>query len=293
MTMNAHGLDALTPNSPLYRWVGPAAQASLPGLGIALLMLAIAAAYGIVLYRSHETVRRAQPLRFFSGIALVIFILSGPVERLALERMYSAYIFQQVVLVMVAAPLILWGLPAWMVRGALTNRFVAPVWRVLVNPICAMLLFSSIFAMIHYPSVCDQICHARPFYYSIRLMLIALGIFLWWPVLSPLEEFPRLSYPMQILYLFLLMIPMTAISAPITMSRSVLYVFYEMGPHPLGLTPMEDQMIGGLIMWVAQGLYVICVATGIFLRWSAESSGEDEQPAAPHDSAALYQAGKP
>jgi putative membrane protein len=292
MTMNPNGINALTPNSPLYRWVGPAAQAWLPGLGIALLLLAIAAAYGIALYRSREPVHRAQALRFFSGIALAIFILSGPVERLALERMYSAYIFQQVVLVMVAAPLILSGLPAWMLRGALTNRFVAPVWRALVNPVCAMLLFGGIFAMIHYPSLCDQICHARPFYYSIRLLLIALGILLWWPVLSPLGEFPRLSYPMQILYLFLLMIPMTAIAAPITMARSVLYVFYETGPHPFGFTPIQDQVMGGLIMWVGQGLYVIGAATWIFMLWAAQESGEDQATPAPPQRTALYQAEK-
>jgi putative membrane protein len=292
MKMNGNGLDALTPNSPLYRWVGPAAQAWLPGLGIALLLLAIAAAYGAALYRSREPFRRPQALRFFSGIALAIFILSGPVERLSLERMYSAYIFQQVVLVMIAAPLILSGLPGWMVRRALTNRVVAPVWRALVNPICAMLLFGGIFAMIHYPSLCDQICHARPFYYSIRLLLIALGLLLWWPVLSPLEEFPRLSYPMQILYLFLLMIPMTAIAAPITMSRSVLYVFYEMGPHPFGLTPIQDQVMGGLIMWVGQGLYVIGAATWIFMLWSARESGEEHEPSPAHERSTVYQAGK-
>jgi putative membrane protein len=292
MTMNAHGLDALTPNSPLYRWVGPAAQAWLPGLGIAVLMVAIATVYGVALHRSREPVHRAQALRFFSGIALVIFILSGPVERLALERMYSAYIFQQVMLVMVAAPLILSGLPGWMLRRALANRFVAPVWRMLVNPVVAMLMFAAIFAMIHYPSLCDQICHARPFYYSIRLLLIALGILLWWPVLSPLQEFPRLSYPMQILYLFLLMIPMTAIAAPITMSQSVLYVFYETGPHPFGLTPIQDQVMGGLIMWVGQGLYVIGAATWIFRLWAAQESGEDDATAASPGRATLYQAEK-
>jgi putative membrane protein len=292
MTMNSNGSDALTPNSPIYRWVGPAAQAWLPGLGIALLLAAIAAAYAMALYRSREPVHRPQALRFFAGIGLAIFILSGPVERLALERMYSAYILQQVVLVMIVAPLILSGLPGWMVRRALTNRFIAPGWRLLVNPVCAMLLFGGIFAMIHYPSLCDEICHARPFYYSIRLLLIGLGILLWWPVLSPLEEFPRLSYPMQILYLFLLMIPMTAIAAPITMSRSVLYVFYEMGPHPFGFTPIQDQVMGGLIMWVGQGLYVIGAATWIFMLWSARESGEDHEPSAAHERSTVYQAGK-
>jgi putative membrane protein len=289
--MNGHAMNGLTPDSPLYRWVGPAAQAWLPGFGIDLAILAIAAVYTLALFRSREPIQRARTIRFFAGIALAIFILSGPVERLALERMYSAYILQQIVLVMMAAPLLLSGLPAWMLRSALSNRLVAPIWRALVNPITAMLLFGGVFAMIHYPSLCDHICHARPFYYSIRLLLIVLGVLLWWPILSPLEEFPRLSYPMQILYLFLLMIPMTAIAAPITMATSVLYVFYEMGPHPFGLTPRQDQVLGGLLMWVGQGLYVIGAATWIFMLWSSEESLEDREPAPPRG-AAIYQAEK-
>jgi putative membrane protein len=291
--MNAHGLQVLAPNSPLYQWCGTAAQAWLPGLGIDLLMVAIAAAYGMTLYRSREPIPRAQALRFFSGIALVIVVLSGPIERLALERMYSAYIIQEVVLLMVAAPLILWGLSAAMLRPGLSSRFVAPVWRVLAKPVCAMLVFTGVFAMIHYPPLCDQFCHARPFYYGIQLTLIVVGMLLWWPILSPLEEFPRLSYPMQILYLFLLMVPITAVAAPIVLSRSVLYVFYAQGPHPMGLTPIADQVIGGLIMWVGEGLYVIGVATGIFMLWFAQEAGQDEHPAAAEDRTASYQVGKP
>ncbi len=72
-----------------------------------------------------------------------------------------------------------------------------------------------------------------------------VGTVLWWPLLSPLPEYPRLSYPMQIMYLFLLMIPMTAVGAPITMAKSVIYVFYMIGPHPFGLTPIADQVLGG------------------------------------------------
>src|SRR5258708_368108 len=84
-----------------------------------------------------------------------------------------------------------------------------------------------------------------------------LVLLLWWPMLSPLPEYPRLSYPMQILYLFLLMIPMTAVAAPITMAETVLYMYYGMGVHPFGLTPLADQVLGGLIMWIGQGVYIM------------------------------------
>ena len=48
--------------------------------------------------------------------------------------------------------------------------------------------------------------------------LMVTGTIMWWPLLSPLPEMPRLAYPAQTLYLFLLLIPMAAVSAPITLA---------------------------------------------------------------------------
>jgi putative membrane protein len=142
------------------------------------------------------------------------------------------------------------------------------------------------FALLHYPALCDKVCHARSFYGGIRVALVSVGLLLWWPMLSPLPEYPRMSYPMQILYLFLLMIPMTAVAAPITMAETVLYMYYAMGMHPFGLTPIADQVLGGLIMWIGQGVYVMFVFSGIFFRWAQREDTEipaiNRQPARVH-----------
>jgi putative membrane protein len=178
-------------------------------------------------------------------------------------------------LVFVVPPLLLFGLPGWMLRPLMLNRFVEPVARVLTRPLYAFLLFAAVFTLIHYPTVCDRVCHVHPFYGNLHAVLLFVGALLWWPLLSPLPEYPRMSYPMQIMYLFLLMIPMTAVAAPITLANSILYVFYEGGTHPLGLTPMADQVLGGLIMWVGQGVYIMFVFTAIFYRWSRRDDQEE------------------
>ena len=80
--------------------------------------------------------------------------------------------------------------------------------------------------------------------------------------------------PMQILYLFLLMIPMTAVAAPITMAETVLYTFYGVGRASVGLTAQADQVLGGLIMWIRTGVYIMLVFGGIYFRWAQrEDSG--------------------
>jgi putative membrane protein len=215
-----------------------------------------------------------QLLAFSAGLLVLLAAMTGPIDELSRQRSFSVYIFQQMLLVFAAPPLFLAGLPDWMLRPLMLNRVVEPAARVLTKPLVAFLIFAAVFTIIHYPTVCDRICHVHPFYGDIHAVLLFTGTLLWWPLMSPLPEYPRMSYPMQILYLFLLMIPMTAVAAPITMATSVLYMFYAVGPHPLGLTPLSDQVVGGIIMWVGQAIYIMFVFSVIFARWARTDDQE-------------------
>jgi putative membrane protein len=212
---------------------------------------------------------------FIGALLTIIIAITGPLDELTRQRSFAVYIFQQMLLVFVVPPLLLFGLPGWMLRPLMLNRFVEPVARVITRPLFAFLLFAAVFTLIHYPIVCDRVCHVNPFYGNLHALLLLVGTLLWWPLLSPLPEYPRMTYPMQIMYLFLLMIPMTAVAAPVTLASSVLYVFYVGGMHPLGLTPMADQVLGGLIMWIGQGVYIMFVFTAIFYRWSRWDDQEE------------------
>ena len=215
-----------------------------------------------------------QIVLYVAGILALVAVLTGPFNQLTQERSFFIYIFQQMVLIFIAPPLLLNGTPGWMLRPLLLNRYVEPVARRITRPLFAFLLFAAVFTLVHFPAVCDQICHAHPIYGDVHTLLLITGLLLWFPLTSPLPEYPRMSYPMQILYLFLLMIPMTAVAAPITMAQSVLYTYYFEDPHPFGFTPMADQVLGGLIMWVGQGVYLMFVFTAIFFRWAARDDSE-------------------
>jgi putative membrane protein len=240
-----------------------------------IALLIMAAAYAGISLRMPKRPTAREGVAFVAALLAIAVAITGPLDQLTQERSFSIYIFQQMLLVFVVPPLLLFGLPGWMVRPLMTNRYVEPVARVLTRPLVAFLLFAAVFTLIHYPLVCDRVCHAHPYYGDLHVLLLFTGTLLWWPLLSPLPEYPRMSYPMQILYLFLLMIPMTAVAAPITMAQSVLYTFYVGGTHPLGLTPMADQVLGGLIMWVGQGVYIMFVFTAIFYRWSRWDDQEE------------------
>jgi hypothetical protein len=63
------------------------------------------------------------------------------------------------------------------------------------------------------------------------------------------------------------------------------YPWYLEGAHPFGLRAMEDQILGGLLMWIGQGTYLMCVFTAIFYQWSRREDDSDtpyvEEPARP------------
>src|SRR5690349_16272369 len=247
-----------------------------PSTLIALLVLAAVYAGATLKLRRRPSAREGAA--FVAALLTILIAITGPLDELVRERSFAVYIFQQMLLVFVVPPLLLFGLPGWMLRPLMMNRFVEPVARVITRPLFAFLLFAAVFTLIHYPVVCDRVCHVRPFYGNLHALLLFVGTLLWWPLLSPLPEYPRMTYPMQIMYLFLLMIPMTAVAAPVTLANSVLYMFYMGGTHPLGLTPMADQVLGGIIMWVGQGVYIMFAFSAIFYRWAQLGDDQEDPP---------------
>jgi putative membrane protein len=243
-----------------------------PAILIAVGALALLYAGGSVALKRCPDAK--QIVAYTAALLLILAAITGPVDELTKDRSFFVYIFQQMLLVFVVPPLLLAGLPDWLLRPIMLHRFVEPVARLLTRPLFAFLFFSSVFTLIHYPALCDRVCHVHPFYGDIHTLLLFTGMLLWWPLLSPLPEYPRMAYPLQVMYLFLLMIPMTAVAAPITMANSVLYMFYMGGLHPFGLSPIVDQVLGGIIMWVGQGAYIMFVFTAIFVRWARVDNEE-------------------
>ncbi len=239
---------------------------------------ALAALYFWAAHRLGRRPRRRQVAAFVCALLVMFLALTGPLDELEDARLFTAHMLQHLLLTLVVPPLLLAGLPDWMLRPVMLSRPVRPLAAFFTKPLVAFLSFALIFTLAHHPLFYDLMCRNEAVHITFHLLFLTTGVMLWWPLLSPMAEFPRLSYPMQILYLFLLMIPMTAVGAPITMDRNVVYPWYAEGPHPWGISPIEDQVLGGLLMWVGQGLYMICVFTAVFRKW-AQHEDRDNPPA--------------
>jgi putative membrane protein len=239
-------------------------------------VLAMAALYLGAVRLSGRKVTTLQATAFAGALIVILLSLCGPIDELEDDRLFLAHMAQHLLLCLVMPPLFLLGLTDWMVRPLLMNRWVRPLARILCNPLVAFFTYNAVLVAIHSPGLFDLMCRNDAVHITIHLVLMASGVLLWWPLLSPLPELPRLNYPAQMLYLFVLLIPMAAVAAPITFASGVIYPWYlEGGPHPFGFTPLADQVAGGLLMWVGMGFYVICVATLIFRQWAQRDDCDD------------------
>jgi putative membrane protein len=236
-----------------------------PSVIVGVIVLALL--YTFAAWRVGGPLRTRQILAFCWAL-IVILIAHGPIDELADERLFFVHMFQHFLQTLVIPPLLLLGTPDWMLRPWVMRRLVRPFARLFTRPVITFALFGGLLVIVHEPLVFDRMCRDETFHIAIHLLFMVTGTLLWWPLLSPMPELPRLSYPAQVIYLFLLLIPMSAIAAPVTLSTTVIYPWYAQAPHPWGLSPLSDQVLGGLVMWVGESLYLMCVFSAIFFRWA-------------------------
>jgi putative membrane protein len=223
---------------------------------------------------THHAPRTTQRASFYAGLAVIFLALNGWLHDLSDYYLFSAHMVQHLLLTLVAPPLLIAGTPGWMLRPALRRPVVGSLARWLTKPAHCFAIFNVVLAGWHLPPVYNLAMAHHPVHIVQHLMFIAAAVLMWWPVMSPLPELPRLSYPAQMLYCFALSIPMSLVSVYIAYADALLYTAYAAAPRMWGITPMQDQLIGGLVMWIPGGLFFFGVMSVVYWQWQAHDGDE-------------------
>ncbi len=212
-----------------------------------------------------------QVVSFGAGLLVLLFSLNGPMHDLSDYYLFSAHMVQHLLLTLLLPPLLIAGTPGWLLRPLLQRRAVGGVARLLTRPVVAALLYSVTIALWHLTPFYELMMRNHDVHIATHLMFIVAATIFWWPVMSPAPELPRLGSGMGMLYLFLVGIPMQIVAAMITLADEVLYPWYAVAPRTWGLTPLEDQQLGGLLMWVPGNLWMFLAIGVLFMLWARES----------------------
>jgi len=249
-------------------------------------VIGIAALGALYLWRASKapgagTPSGAQKLSFFSGLFVMFISLNGPLHDLSDSFLFAAHMVQHLILTLLIPPLLIGGTPGWMLRPLIRPMSVRAVAKFVTRPAICYLIFNLVIIGWHLPVFYNAAMANHNIHIGEHLMFMASAVLLWWPFMSPMPELPRLSYPAQLLYCFLTTLPMSVVAIYITMADHVLYPAYASAPRIWHLTPMMDQRIGGLIMWVPGSIVFYVLMSVVFFKWVAR--GEDSLAAAQVD----------
>jgi putative membrane protein len=218
-----------------------------------------------------------QALAFAGGMLALLAALVSPIDGLGEDYLFSAHMVQHVLLGDIAPLLILLGLSRAIMRPA-TRRLTGLERRLgpLANPATGIVIWLALMYLWHVPALYDAAAENAGIHLLEHGSFFAAGVALWWPLIQPVPMRRRLTGLQPLGYIGAAKAGLAALGIYLAWSSSALYPYYEQTPRIWGLTPVEDQNVGGVIMMVEQSFTLVLVLVFLFVRMLAQSE-EDER----------------
>ncbi|TMK43889.1 MAG: cytochrome c oxidase assembly protein [Actinobacteria bacterium] len=194
---------------------------------------------------------RGQKLCFAGGLLFIALAEGWPLSDIANNYLYSAHMVQHLLFTLAAPPLFLLGTPHWLARTLVRRPGIWPLMKRLTRPVPATIIFNAVLVTTHWPALLDVALHHQVVHIATHIALFGAATIMWWPVVSPLPELPRLSYPAQMVYLFVQTIIPTVPASFLTFASSPLYHFYTTVPRAFGISALDDTRISDVLEWQA------------------------------------------
>jgi putative membrane protein len=140
-----------------------------------------------------------------------------------------------------------------------------------------------VIAISHWPALVDLALRYELVHLAVHIVLVGTALAMWWPVVAPLPEFPRLSDPGKMIYLFGQSILPTVPASFLTFADGPIYEFYANAPRLWGVSVVGDQQVAGLIMKIGGGLLLWSVIAVLFFKWSAKEEKQSSEELAWED----------
>jgi cytochrome c oxidase assembly factor CtaG len=175
--------------------------------------------------------------------------------------LFSVHMVQHLLLVVVAAPLLVLGEPLTATLWALPPQArrtvgrwgrahaVRALWRLLRHPLTAWVLHVAALWVWHAPRLYDAAVRHPGVHVLEHATFFGTALLFWW-VITDRRSRRRLGFGPAVLYIFTGGLQSTVLGALLTMARHPWYLSHYDTTRAWGLTPLEDQQLAGLIMWV-------------------------------------------
>ncbi|MHA0857112.1 cytochrome c oxidase assembly factor CtaG [Paenibacillus sp. CMAA1364] len=271
-----------------------------------VFMLLMTAGYLLIVGPLSERFAKEEPpvswvkkAMFIAGMFTLYLAQGGPVSLLG-HMMFSFHMLTMALSYLVAPPLIMMGMPAWLWRAILRfNPFKK--LKFLAQPIVAALLFNGLFSFYHIPAVHDYVMLHFEVHRLYYIVLFISAMLMWWTLLEPIPETAKGSSLGKMGYIFLNMVLLTPSCGLIIFSNHTLYATFSdpnvwakaMGYCISGdtsfllenfggptffsiMSPLVDQQVGGIMMKSIQEVIFASILAYVFYHWYKSENREDD-----------------
>jgi putative membrane protein len=219
---------------------------------------------------------------FLSGWLVLTLALISPLHA-AGERSFTLHMIEHELIMLVATLLLAmsssggvmaWGLPRAL-RLSLAGSWKSPLqslWRRVTEPVTATAIQAVVMWTWHAPTLFDWALESSGWHIAQHASFFLSSLFFWWAMLHPRGR--GAGYGLSAACLFATSLIGGALGALMSLSASPWYSDYAaMGMSGIGLDPVDDQRLAGLIMWIPGGLVHGTAAVVLLYKWLKFSEG--------------------
>jgi cytochrome c oxidase assembly factor CtaG len=246
-------------------------------------LVASVAAYGMGLARLWRHAGRGRGVSprqvacFMGGWLCLVAALVSPLDALG-SSLFSAHMVQHELMMVVAAPLLVLGRPlaawAWALppgrRVAVGRFFRHPAWRrpwrFVTGTLAACVLHAAALWLWHVPAAFDAALSSNAVHAAQHASFLFSALLYWWTVLGHMQ---RQAQGAALASLFVTLLHTSALGALLALSSQPWYASYAGPAQAAGWDALEDQQLGGFVMWVPAGLAYLVAALAMAARWIA------------------------
>lgn len=270
-----------------------------PMLFLFLLLLTLLYFYITVKRRSSfqvsEPLEKSHVIYFVTAIVLLYILKGSPVDILG-HILFSVHMAQMAFLLLLIPILIMKGIPWWIWDALLRKPTINRIIQFVTKPLLALVVFSGFFSFYHIPLILDQIKMSEWIHSSVTFLLFLSAFFMWWSVIDVSKNQKNLHGLKKIGFIIASAVLITPACALIIFASDPMYATYADGDAWLkamelcvpastlstislsgislsgpemftGMSTIEDQQLGGIIMKIIQELIYAVLLSSVFFAW--------------------------
>jgi cytochrome c oxidase assembly factor CtaG len=222
---------------------------------------------------------------FAAGWLTLVLAAASPLHPWG-ELLFSAHMVQHEILILVAAPLLVLGRPLAVFLWALppparervgewsASRPVTAVWRTITGPLAVFVIHGVALWLWHAPALYEAALQSDAVHLAEHASFFGSAALFWWAMIH--GRYGRMGYGVAVFYVFATALHSGVLGALLTFAPRVWYPLYAERAGAWGLSPLEDQQLAGLIMWVPSGALFVALGLAFFAAWLGEAERRAE-----------------